>query len=538
MVDDEPSGESTEAGPTFDAAPTGGSRAFGSAGSLSELGGEGGEERIADGVRSLTYQNVANSVLGYVFLTLLLRFLAPSAYGLYSAVLLVITIGSSLAYVGLQSAATRFVAYFSQDGVSQSAFARTIIVLTLAFASAATAGLVLFSPTLSFDFTRSTGSAWVFAASGAWLFSNSVSAIFQGLVQGMKKYESLARILVAANLAMVAFTAVGLLELHSVLAPILGWVFYGLVITVLSLRVTRHHFAGAAPPGPARPTGQVLKYSLPLGVAGILTVITGAGDPLLLGALVNASQMGEYYAAIAISGGLGVILFTPLNTVFFPETSSSLHDPRRISKGLSLAFRYTILALLPVSFTLAALSRQMIWLYSGRNSPYLAATSPLQLLSIFFFFVAMQGILTTLLLSKGKSVQVMSVGIVTVALDILLSVLLVPPFGILGATARRISVDAAGLAVVAFLTREHLRGTFDFKFLGKVLSASGIIFLVLYSLSVAVSHRPSTLITYTAVAGVLFLLCVHGMHILDEADKRRAEHVAPRFLKRFVRTLL
>lgn len=513
-------------------------RVSGTYGSTSVLSDLDGEERIAVGVRFLTYQNVVNSVLGYVFLTLLLRLLTPSEYGLYSSILLVITIGSSVAYVGLQSAATRFVAFFSRDGVLRAAFARSVVLLTLVFASAATAVLVLVSPALSLDFTRSTGSAWIFAASGVWLFSSSISGIFQGLVQGMRKYESLAKILVASNVAMVSFTAVGLLEFHSVLVPIVGWAVYGLVVTALSLGVTRGSLVGANPSGNSGATSQVLRYSLPLGIAGVLTVITGAGDPLLVGAFFNASQMGEYYAAIAISGGLGAILFTPLNTAFFPETSSRLNDPGKLSKGLRLAFRYTILALVPVSFALAALSRQVIGLYSGPHSAYFLATTSLQLLSVFFFFVAMQGILTTLLMSKGRSVQVMMIGVVTVLLDLLLSVTLVPPFGILGATASRILVDVAGMALAIVLTREFLRGVFDFRYLAKVLSASGVVFAVLYSLSTLVSHRPGTLLSYSAVGFGLFLLSARGLHIFDEADKRRAEHVTPGFLKKYVRVLL
>lgn len=500
--------------------------------------GKAGEERIAVGVRSLTYQNVINSVLGYVFLTLLLRILTPSEYGLYSSILLVITIGSSVAFYGLQFAATRFVAFSSQDGAMRAAFARSILMLTLAFASGATVVLVLVSPALSFYFTKSTDSAWIFAASGAWLFSTSVSGIFQGLVQGMRKYESLAKILVAANLAMVCVTAVGLFEFESVLIPILGWVCYGVVITALSLGVTRGHLFRAGQPGPGRASSQVLKYSLPLGVAGLLTVVTGAGDPLLVGAFLNVSQMGEYYAAIAISGGLGVILFTPLNAAFFPETSASLRNPRKLSRGLSLAFRYTTLALVPVSFTLAALSKQVILLYSGARSAFLLASSPLQLLSVFFFFVAMQGILTSLLLSAGKSVQVMMIGVVTVALDLTLSVMFVPSFGILGATASRILVDIAGLAVAVYLTRDFLAGTFDFVFLGKVLATSALVFAVVYSLSTLVSYGPMTIVSYSIVAGGLFILCARGMHILNEADKRRLERFLPPPAGKYLRMLL
>ena len=227
----------------------------------------------------------------------------------------------------------------------------------------------------------------------------------------MKKYQTLARILVSANFATVGLTVLGLLEFHSVIVPIVAWVAYGAVITVWSLAITRKPLLVAAPSAASgMKVGQVLRYSIPLGIAGIVTVATGAADPIVVGGFMSQSQLGAYYAAIAISGGLGVMLFTPLNTAFFPETSSNADDPSKLTAGLRLAFRYTALALIPVSFALVGLSKQMIRLFSGGVTSYLVANPSLQMMSAFFLFVAMQGILTSLLLSTGKTTQVMLIG--------------------------------------------------------------------------------------------------------------------------------
>jgi len=506
-------------------------------------GGEGAgslrAKHIAVGIRSLTIQNVVNSVLGFVFLTLLLRLLSPTDYGLYSAAVLVTGIGSSVASFGLQSAATRFVAFLSRDESQSRIASRSIVVMSLAFSSAATIVFVLLSPALSFYFTKSTASAWIFAASGAWLFSNTISGIFQGLVQGMKRYETLARILMGANLAIVCITVLGLLEFHSVIVPIVAWVAYGAVISVWSLSITRRPLLVAnSTSNGGRTVRQVLKYSIPLGIAGIVTVATGAVDPIVVGGLMTAPQLGAYYAAIAISGGLGVILFTPLNTAFFPETSSNADDPGKLSKGLRLAFRYTTLALIPVSFALVGLSKQMIRLFSGNIASYLIANPSLQMMSGFFLFVAMQGILTSLLLSTGKTTQVMVIGIVTVAMDLALSVLLIPSFGLLGAATSRVLVDVAGFLMAVYLTRNYLRGVADIGFQAKVFVASSIMLGVLFGLSKFVSNRAFTLIPYGIVGAVVLLVCARGLRLLTEEDKQYLEHFMPRGVGKVMRMLL
>lgn len=505
-------------------------------------GGTASAERarhIAIGIRSLTIQNAVNSVLGFVFLTLLLRLLSPSEYGLYSAAVLVTGVGSSVASFGLPYAATRFVAFFSREGGESSIVTRSIVTLSLVFSSAASVVFVVLSPAISIYFTKDADSAWVFAASGAWLFSNTISGIFQALVQGMRKYDTLARILLVANFAIVGITVIGLFEFDSVIVPIVAWVVYGAVISVWSLKITRGPLlAVRQTTRTPRVASQVLRYSLPLGVAGVVTVATGAADPIVVGGFMPAAQLGAYYAAIAISGGLGVILVTPLNTAFFPETSTDAHDPEQLSKGVRLAFRYTVLALVPVSLGLVGLSTQMIKLFSGENPTYLIANPSLQVMSGLFLFVAMQGILTSLLLSLGKTTQVMVIGIVTVALDLALSLLLVPSFGLLGAATSRSLVDIAGFLMALAVTKNYLGRVVDIGFHVKVFTSAGIMLAVLQSLSKFVSHAPLTLVPYVLIGTAVLLVSMRTLHVLTEEDKLYLEHFMPRGLGRLMRRML
>jgi len=355
----------------------------------------------------------------------------------------------------------------------------------------------------------------------------------------MRKYQTLARILISANFATVGLTVLGLLEFHSVIVPIIAWVAYGGVISIWSLAITRRRLLVADPVATGGVTlKQVLRYSLPLGVAGVVTVATGAADPIVVGGFLSEAQLGAYYAAIAISGGLGVMLFTPLNTAFFPETSSDANDPGQLSTGLRLAFRYTALALIPFSFALVGLSKQMIRLFSGGVASYLLANPSLQMMSGFFLFVAMQGILTSLLLSTGKTIQVMLIGIVTVALDLALSLLLVPSFGLLGAATSRTLVDIAGFLMAVYLTRTYLRGVADIGFQAKLIASSLVMLAVLFSMSKFISNRAFTLIPYALIGAAVLLLCARGLRLLTEEDKRYLEHFMPSRLGRLIRSLL
>jgi stage V sporulation protein B len=259
---------------------------------------------------------------------------------------------------------------------------------------------------------------------------------------------------------------------------------------------------------------------------------------MVVGGFLSVAQLGAYYAAIAISGGLGVMLFTPLNTAFFSESSSNANDPSKLSAGLRLAFRYTALALIPVSFALVGLSKQMIRLFAGGVSSYLLANPSLQMMSGFFLFVAMQGILTSLLLSTGKTTQVMLIGIVTVVLDLALSVLLVPSFGLLGAATSRTLVDVAGFLMAVYLTRSYLRGIGDIWFQIKLVASSLVMLGVLFGMSKFISNRALTLVPYSLIGVAVLLLCARGLRLLTEEDKLYLEHFMPRSVGRAMRQFL
>ena len=99
----------------------------------------------------------------------------------------------------------------------------------------------------------------------------------------------------------------------------------------------------------------MLRYSIPLGIAGIVTVATNAADPVVVGGLLNVTRLGAYNLAISISGGLGVVLFSPLNNAFFPETSSSAERSQATLSWFEACLQVLSVCPIPVSFAVAAL---------------------------------------------------------------------------------------------------------------------------------------------------------------------------------------
>jgi O-antigen/teichoic acid export membrane protein len=512
---------------------------------------------ITLGLRSLTAQNIGTSLLGLVFVSALIRLLPGSEYGIYSAIALTINISTAFATFGLQYASARYVSLFRESESSlRRLFAKKVLCLSIIFSSGVTLFVVAFSPLISLYFTKSTAWASDFALGGLWLFSSSIASIFQGIVQGLKKYSLLARILFVSRFAMVAFTIFALYENANVSIAILGWVLYGTIICSWALLAMRLEFRAAPILIVYKEKGEksgeqndlhyrtILRYSLPLGIAGILTVATQNADLVVVGGYLSPISLGIYNAVIQISTFLTFVLVIPLVTAILPEATSSLSNPSELSSGLRLAVKFIILGVLPASLFVAATSSQFLLVFSGQ-SRFLQGSLSLELVTIFYSLLAVQTVIYSVLQALGRTLHILFITMASTSVEIGGSLLLVPHVGLLGAAVGRVSAAFVGMIVSIYFARELFvsnrrkkegeEGKQNNKFYyWKGIISAIVPFLVIIFLSNFFSHSIWTIVPYAVLAGILFLVCVRATKLLNNEDRVLLAHIFPRRLKKLL----
>ncbi len=499
---------------------------------------------ISRGLGSLTLQNVASSVLAFVFLGAVVRLLSPTSVGAYVAILLLIGILSTAANFGLSYAATRYVALYSSSSSSSSSgdqgddalawrAAKATLILAIVFSLGATAAFAIASPSLSLFFMKSTSWTGFFLLGSLWLFSMSLAIVVQGIIQGMKKYVALAKMLLISRIAMVALTVVGLLVSHDVDVAILAWVVYYAIIVAWCVKI----FAGRLfTARGALPYSQMLRYSIPLGIAAILSIVSTSADQIVVGGYLSASSLAVYGLAVLISAVLNVVLVIPLTTAFLPEASSSSQNAGEVSNGMRLAIRFLVLALLPASFLIAALSNQFLILFSG-NASYFAGAQSLELIATTYVFFGAQTAIYSLLQAVGRTIQALIVGFVIVALDIGGSLVLVPPLGLLGAAVMKVSVGIVGMVVAAYFARDYMRRMDPPIFYVKSFVASFTPFVILLFLSMDYTSDVTSLFPFALLGVVIFLACLKGLRVLSDQDRFFLSHALPRSFQRLLSIL-
>jgi O-antigen/teichoic acid export membrane protein len=467
--------------------------------------------------------------MGFVFLIAVIRLIPMVEYGIYNAIVVTVTIGSAFAGFGLNLAATRYVALLRREDENSSwLVAKKIVLLSVVLTVVVTAIYFAISPLLSIYFTKSTKWTWAFLEGGVWLFSTTLSGTLQGIILGLKKYTLLAKILFVSRLSMVVLTVGVLLFYHSVGIAILAWVVFNMIIVLWILALIGRNLLGRTG---TFSYGNILRYVFPLGSAGVIAVFATSSDTVLVGGYLNLGSLAVYGAATTVSGVLGIVVLTPLTSALLPEISSSggLGDA---SYGLKLAFKFTMLAILPAALLVAGVSTQLLSLITG--SGYLSGSFTLEMIALFYVFLAIQNILLVLLQAVGKTRGVIVVGIVTALTDVGLALLLVPQFGLVGAVESRVAVYLDGAVVSIFLARTYLKNLDPISYYLKGAIAAGLPFVIVLALSSFVSARLITLVPYAVLYGIVFLVLVKQFKLLAPEDRKLLSQTLPPRLRKFV----
>jgi len=497
---------------------------------------------ITRGIRSLTFQNLGTSALGFVYLAVLLRLLPSIDYGIYSAVSVSVGIASVIAPMGLQLAAAKYLSDLGNDGEEElRSRAKKIILLSLLLSSFVAGGFIFFSAILSEYFTKSSAWSQIFVLGGLWLFSSSMGSVLQGTVQGLKKYASLAGMLFVARAAMVALTIIGLELYHNISVAFYAWIIYFAMLIFWSgrllLRSLPNSHYGPKSAGPSLGYRKILRYSIPLGIAGIFFILTSDIDLVVVGGDLNPTSLGIYNTAVTISNVLTFVLIGPLITALLPEASSRIRNPRDISNGLRLAIRFVFLAILPASFLVAALAPQLLELFSG-GSKYLAGSEPLQIVSTLYIFLAVQTVIYSTLQATAKTFEVLIISVVAAATIFGLSLLLVPYFGLTGASIARSTSAIVGMVTACYVARGFLKKLDSPRFYLKALLSALIPFVLIWVLTTFVSSKAWTALPYTLIGSAIFVTCLYSFRVLNVQDKSFLYGALPAAIRRRLSFLL
>ncbi|MCC1494832.1 oligosaccharide flippase family protein [Cognatishimia sp. F0-27] len=201
---------------------------------------------------------------------------------------------------------------------------------------------------------------------------------------------------------------------------------------------------------------QILFASLPFLLLASIQALNYQIDLVVVGMLMQPADVGLYRAAVQVVDGLGVVLFA-FSMALGPRIVrlQAEKDPDALGRLLLRAHLTAGAIMLVAAGTVAALAAPIVTLLFG--AAFAPAAAPLILLAlgkILYACVGFSGLGLSMLGRPGRSTWALSFGLV---LNVVLTVWLIPLYGLIGAAMATVIAAFAGNLLAAVLLARAIR---------------------------------------------------------------------------------
>jgi O-antigen/teichoic acid export membrane protein len=404
----------------------------------------------------------------FVVVVLLWRHLGADNYGRFATMIVYVTLVAVVADLGMQ---TVFIRDASRDS---SAFTRYLanllsarLLLSLVALLILSAALRLLSPAL-FPYTL---------AAFALLLTTSYSSLLRAIfyIRGRLGYEAIA--IVAESIVLLALTLVAINRRATWDAFLWVYAVSYLFTCLFAFAVLRWRWhervAVRLEPLFVR---RLLLAGLPLALGFTITTVYAQLDIVLLQLFKNFQMVGWYSAANKYVDAVAWIPQSAMGVVFPALSLLGAKDRRRLAFAYEKSFKMLAILGLPLAVGLGVTADSIVHFTRGfeQSIPALRILAP----SVVLLFVNNAFIYT--LTAINRQLDFTRLAIFTLAVNVVLNLALIPPFGYLGAAAASTITEAALFAGGWWLLRRQRLPLSVVASIGRVLASALLMGVVVY----------------------------------------------------------
>lgn len=497
-------------------------------------------QSIARGTTIVFLGVVASLAVNFILRVALVRYTTQDEYGLYSIAVTVVGMVGALAMLGLDEGSARYIAYYTGKADHSRTRQAASVTLKIALASSVALAALLFISadalaSAAFHAPALSGPLKVVAAAVPF------TVLTQILVSVLRGYsEPWSRAFFKDTLRSLLFLAFlgGIMALGLPFEDII----YAYVLS-MALALGALILFSARRLSPAKPAERVpgiarglLTFSLPMLSVSLLMLMMSQATALLLAAFTTPAEVGRYDIAITLASLLLVVI-NSLGYIYTP-TISGLYGQGKVEEirhSYVTTTRWGYVLTLPVLFLFALFPGALIQLLFGER--YVGIAFILQIITAGYLVNPLTGPNYHTLIAAGRTREITESFLVNAAGNIALCLLLIPPYGILGAAlAATVSSTVANLLLSVRLYQRLKIHPLTRNYLLSV-GSSLVLLGVFYGLLRVLPIQPNIFVAalffvlyLAAYAGSLILLKTIGpedLMILSAVEKKVGIKVTP-----------
>ncbi|KKU11960.1 MAG: Polysaccharide biosynthesis protein [Parcubacteria group bacterium GW2011_GWC2_45_7] len=381
----------------------------------------------------LTLALVGQKILSFVYFTLLARFLGAETIGKYTFAIAFTTIFSVIADLGLQPVIVREVARAKEraEEYLRATVSVKIIFAIFAYGAVLISAYLLKYPPLTLK---------LIALAGVVMMLDAFHLIFWGTLRGLQnlKYEAAAMV-VGQGITLIA-GSIGLvlrLPLHVFMIALGLGSLWNVIAAGVILR--RHHIR-ISPRFNRLVLRTFARYATPFALAGIFVKVYSYIDTVLIQHIKGDLEVGWYSVPYKITYAFQFFPMA-LSAAVYPALANAWKvDKERARWIFDRALLYAIILSVPIAFGIAALAPEIIMSIYGNdfiNSILPLAISIFGLIFIFLYFPV-----GALLNATDRQIVNTAFMGITMAINIMLNLWLIPRYGAVGASIAAVLTNA------------------------------------------------------------------------------------------------
>ncbi len=470
---------------------------------------------------------------GMIFYLIVVRLFSTTAVGAIALFLAIIGLFQVVFSFGLGTASQHFTSYSIGKGDYASAAKVFYKIITYGFAVSIIGflALLLLSPLLSVLFLHSASYTNLIRLLSIVLVGNILFTILNGTLLGLQNFRLSAFINIIIWISYYFGSITLAYFIHNLDSLIAGWslgIFLGVIIELALILKLLSKFKGSH----ITLTGETLmRYSMPVVLSGFIGYGAAYADRFVVAGLLNLSSLGVYNFALLISSSIG-FLAVPFNNILMPKFSELFGRGERelISAQVKVSSMLLMSIYVPAALGISALSPVVIHFLGGPK--YSSGALPLSIVMFFSAFFVSTNILTQAIASIRKTKIFVYSSAVAFGINVLVSYLLIPHFGLLGAALGYSSVYAATFLVLYFYARSEKVASFDISGTFKIWVASFAMFIVVSGLVDDLGHSIYLLPPYILFGASIYLGLTRMLKLFRKENK---DMVLSLFPENFVR---
>jgi O-antigen/teichoic acid export membrane protein len=386
---------------------------------------------------------LVSRILAVILLPVYTRYLSPSDYGKVETLIALTTVGGIVLRMGITSALFRF--YFdSPDPDRRRLVLRTSFWFTMTMATLGLAAGLALSPQVS-ELLFGSPDDWKLAAAA---FVNLWVNMNYEQLTSLFRLEERSTAFVAASLSNVLLTvAITLILVVGMDAGPLGVLvgnFAGTLIVYLALVGYRREQLGLQFDRPL--LREMNRFGVPLMPTALFLWVTNFSDRLFLVRLTDTTEVGLYSVGVRIASAM-VLLLTAFRMAW-PAFAYSIDDDREARRTYAFVLTYLVVITTWVATGLALLSPWVVdWITAPAFSESSRVVGPLA-----FSTVAFAGYVVVAI-GVGRARRTQFNWVVTgaaAAVNVALNLVLIPPYGMMGAAAATVAAYVTMFAGMAW----------------------------------------------------------------------------------------